>query len=182
MQLVILFNLVCWSLTWVKSNSQVRQNNNLPPECGQPIDGGEKALLYQWWGKKDHCHRLIYILCCQKGRVRPRCELRQRKWRFKYQIKYYYLGFSPRKLHLGFVCQEACLLSECPGMNGRGHCLSNGRKHCLSHMVHIFYSLSVDNGLPKICVDLHLKSGRNGNSDVACFHRLLERQWNTKIW
>jgi hypothetical protein len=26
MQLVILFNLECWSLTWVKSNSQARQN------------------------------------------------------------------------------------------------------------------------------------------------------------
>jgi hypothetical protein len=36
MQLVILFNLVCWSLTRVKSKlpGEAKQNN-LPPECGQ---------------------------------------------------------------------------------------------------------------------------------------------------
>jgi hypothetical protein len=42
-QLVILFKLVCWSLTWVKSQDTRQgkaKQNNLPPECGEPIDGG----------------------------------------------------------------------------------------------------------------------------------------------
>jgi hypothetical protein len=47
MQLVILFNLVCWSSTCVKSKllGEAKQNN-LPPECGQPIDRGDYQGQY----------------------------------------------------------------------------------------------------------------------------------------
>jgi hypothetical protein len=38
MQLVIHFNLICWSLMWMKLPGEAKQNI-LPPECGQPIDG-----------------------------------------------------------------------------------------------------------------------------------------------
>jgi hypothetical protein len=47
MQLVILFNLVCRSIvdmSEVKLPGKVQQNN-LPPECGQPINEGAYMLI-----------------------------------------------------------------------------------------------------------------------------------------
>jgi hypothetical protein len=42
-----------WWLPWVKSNSQARQNNNLPPECEQPLTG--RLFTFQ----KQHTHFCI---------------------------------------------------------------------------------------------------------------------------